>query len=75
MLRTISWEFYKIMEEEIEAILQRRDGWTGMRDLLSNWLIYATSRESRSMLRIHRSPQLRNSLQDFLSQQRVRFFQ
>ena len=54
-----------IMDQEFEAIIQDRDGWSGMRDLLTSWLTYATSREWRSTLRIHRSPHLRRILQEF----------
>ena len=50
----------------LDAIVQEADGWPGMRMLLSEWMLYATNREARSMLRIHRSPQLRRILRDFL---------
>lgn len=53
------------MEQEFDAIIQDRDGWSGMRDLLTSWLTYATSREWRSTLRIHRSPHLRRILEEF----------
>ena len=49
-------------QEWHNAINQERDGWPGIRDLLLQWLLYATSREARSMRRIHRSPHLRNVL-------------
>ena len=55
----------------LDAVVQDTDGWPGMRLLLSEWLLYASNREARSMLRIHRSPQLRRVLQQFLTQDPV----
>ena len=55
----------------LDAIVQEADGWPGMRMLLSEWMLYATNREARSMLRIHRSPQLRRILRDFLQSDTV----
>ena len=55
----------------LDAIVQDADGWPGLRELLSEWLLYATNREARSMLRIHRSPQLRRVLQAFMNQETV----
>ena len=59
------------MDEDFDATFQDRDGWVGIRDLLINWLSFATSREWRSTLRIHRSPQLRRILLDFMDGPRV----
>ena len=61
------------MEQDREAIIQERDGWPGFRDLLLAWLLYATSREWRSAMRIHRSPQLRRVLQQFMTGATVSF--
>ena len=55
----------------LDAIVQEADGWPGMRMLLSEWMLYATNREARSMLRIHRSPQLRRILREFLQSDSV----
>ena len=57
----------------LDAVVQDADGWPGMRLLLSEWLLYASNREARSMLRIHRSPQLRRILQEFMDQDTVCF--
>ena len=51
----------------LDAMVQETDGWPGIRLLLSEWLLYATNREARSMLRIHRSPQLRRFLTEFMT--------
>ena len=57
------------MDQEFQdAFHQEHDGWQGMQALLFNWLLYATSREHRTMLRIHRSPQLRRILMNFMTQ-------
>ena len=61
-------------DQDFEATLQDRDGWLGVRDLLLNWLPYAISREWRSTLRIHRSPQLRRILRRFLDEGPKVFF-
>ena len=53
------------------ASSQDQDGWQGINTLLLEWLYYATSREARSMLRIHRSPQLRRTLNEFLNNEMV----
>ena len=55
------------------ASSQDHDGWQGVKNLLLEWLFYAASREARSMLRIHRSPQLRRTLTAFLTNEMVRY--
>ena len=85
-------------QEFADAFSQELDGWPGLRALLLEWLLYATSREARSMLRrvfnmvkthnlrsrwlirasiflkthlrIHRSPQLRRTLEQFFRSER-----
>ena len=56
----------KMERDYLDAMVQETDGWPGIRLLLSEWLLYATNREARSMLRIHRSPQLRRFLSEFM---------
>ena len=68
----ILWNNFRKMERDfLDAIVQEADGWPGMRMLLSEWMLYATNREARSMLRIHRSPQLRRILREFLQSDSV----
>ena len=57
----------------LDAIAQDADGWPGIRILLTEWLLYASNREARSMLRLHRSPHLRRVLHDFMHQDTVVF--
>ena len=54
-----------------DAFFQEEVGWPGLRALMMEWLLYATTREARSMLRIHRSPQLRRILTAFLTNEMV----
>ena len=56
-----------------EAFRQDRSGWPGIRIILMEWLLYAANREARTELRIHRSPQLRRILTNFMLNEEVLF--
>lgn len=56
------------LDQEFEALIQERDGWPGIRDLLINWLPFVISTEGRTTLRLHRSTQLRRILTRFLDE-------
>ena len=60
-----------LSQDFADAFSQENDGWPGLRALLLEWLLYATTREARSTLRLNRSPQLRRILDNFLTNDQV----
>ena len=53
------------------AFLQSSTGRQGYNDLINHWLLFASLRESATMLRLHRSPALRRAWREFKEIEKV----
>ena len=57
------------------AFFQSSTGRQGYNDLLNHWLLFASLRESATMLRLHRSPALRRAWREFKEIEKVNLAQ